>query len=77
MNTETLADSKIGQFLLRRIAAIMESRLRYRFFSPMPILQAADIYPGLSVLELGCGTGFFTLPAAPFVCKNNPKTSPF
>ncbi len=42
----------------------MESRLRYRFFGPMPILRAAGIPPGGSVLEVGCGTGFFTLPAA-------------
>jgi ubiquinone/menaquinone biosynthesis C-methylase UbiE len=64
MNTEAFTNSKIGQFFLRLIAAIMESRLRYRFFGPLPILQGAGIRPGQIVLELGCGTGFFTLPAA-------------
>jgi ubiquinone/menaquinone biosynthesis C-methylase UbiE len=42
----------------------MESRLRYRFFGPMATLRSADILPGQFVLEVGCGTGFFTLPAA-------------
>jgi ubiquinone/menaquinone biosynthesis C-methylase UbiE len=42
----------------------MESRFRYRFFGPMNILRGADIQPGQNVLEVGCGTGYFTLPAA-------------
>ncbi len=42
----------------------MESRLRYRCFGPADILQGAGILPGQTVLEVGCGTGFFTVPAA-------------
>jgi len=49
---------------MRVMAAVMESRVRYRFFGPAHILQGSDIQPGQSVLEIGCGTGFFTLPAA-------------
>lgn len=64
MNTEEFAHTRIGQIFVRTMAAIMESRLRYRFFGPRRILQGADIQPGQAVLELGCGTGFFTLPAA-------------
>jgi ubiquinone/menaquinone biosynthesis C-methylase UbiE len=64
MNTEAIANSKIGQLFIRTMAAVMESRLRYRFFGPLHILQGADIHPGQAVLELGCGTGFFTLTAA-------------
>ena len=64
MNIETFANTKIGQVFIRIMAAIMESRLRYRFFGPTRILQGADIHPGQTVLELGCGTGFFTLPTA-------------
>lgn len=45
----------------------MESRFRYRFFSPMKILQGAEIYHGQTVLEVGCGTGFYTLPAAQLI----------
>ena len=42
----------------------MESRFRYRFFGPMTILQGADIQTGQTVLEVGCGTGFYTVAAA-------------
>jgi ubiquinone/menaquinone biosynthesis C-methylase UbiE len=61
---QALADSKIGQLWIRGLAAAMESRFRYRFFGPMKILRGADIHPGQTVLEVGCGTGFFTIPAA-------------
>ncbi|MBN1849475.1 MAG: class I SAM-dependent methyltransferase [Deltaproteobacteria bacterium] len=64
MNTETFANTKFGRIFIRIMAAIMESRFRYRFFGPTRILQGADIEPGQTVLEVGCGTGFFTLPAA-------------
>jgi ubiquinone/menaquinone biosynthesis C-methylase UbiE len=64
MNTEAFASSKIGQLFIRSMAAVMESRFRYRFFGPMQILRAADIQPGQTVLEVGCGTGFFTIAAA-------------
>jgi ubiquinone/menaquinone biosynthesis C-methylase UbiE len=67
MNTEALSNSKVGQLFIRIIAAIMESRFRYRFFGPMHVLQGADIHPGQKVLELGCGTGFFTIPAAQLI----------
>ena len=67
MNSETFANSKIGQLFIRAIAAVMESRLRYRFFGPMQILQGADIHPGQTVLEVGCGTGFFTITAAQLI----------
>ena len=42
----------------------MESRLRHWLFDPKKTLRDADVKPGQTVLEVGCGTGFFTLPAA-------------
>jgi ubiquinone/menaquinone biosynthesis C-methylase UbiE len=61
---QALGDFKIGQLWIRGLAAAMESRFRYRFFGPMHILRGADIHPEQTVLEVGCGTGFFTIPAA-------------
>jgi ubiquinone/menaquinone biosynthesis C-methylase UbiE len=64
MNTETLARSAIGKLFIRLMAMVMESRFRYRFFSPTYILHGVDNLNGQSVLEIGCGTGFFTIPVA-------------
>ena len=64
MNTETIDHTKIGRGFVRIMAAIMESRFRYHFFGPTRILQGAEIRPGQAILEVGCGTGFFTLPIA-------------
>jgi len=70
MKTEAFADSKFGQLFIRILAAAMESRFRYRFFSPMQILQGADVHPGQTVLEVGCGTGYFTVTAAQLIGDN-------
>ncbi len=42
----------------------MGSRARRWLFNPMKTLRGADIQPRQTVLEVGCGTGFFTIPAA-------------
>ena len=42
----------------------MDSRFRYRFFKPANTLMGVDNLPQHAVLEVGCGTGFFTIPAA-------------
>ncbi len=64
MRTETLAQSALGKLFIRLVAAGMESRFRYRFFAPARVLGGSDIAPGQTVLEIGCGTGYFTIPAA-------------
>ncbi len=63
MNTEALAHTWRAT-IIRIMASMMESRLRYRLFGPSQILRGADIHPGQTILELGCGTGFFSLAAA-------------
>jgi demethylmenaquinone methyltransferase/2-methoxy-6-polyprenyl-1,4-benzoquinol methylase len=67
MNTEALGNSWIGRLFIRFIAMIMESRLRYRFWGPRKILEGAGIQSGMKVLEVGCGTGYFTLPASELI----------
>ncbi|SYZ72053.1 conserved hypothetical protein [Candidatus Zixiibacteriota bacterium] len=75
MNTETFAKTKVGKVALKILGAVMESRFRYRFFGPARILAAADIQPGRSVLEIGCGTGYFTVPAAGMVGERGSLTA--
>jgi ubiquinone/menaquinone biosynthesis C-methylase UbiE len=60
-------DSPTARFLFGLIAPVMESRLRRRFFDPVRALKAAGIQLEQEVLEVGCGTGFFTIPAAELV----------
>ena len=45
----------------------MGSRLRQWLMNPVKTLRGANIQPGQTVLEVGCGTWFFTLPAAKLI----------
>ena len=67
MDLEALAGTRLGKLVVRALAAVMESRFRYRFFGPEKILAGADVQPGQVILEIGCGTGYFTLPLAKLV----------
>jgi len=64
MNTESLVSSPIGKLFAKVLATAMESRFRYRFFGPTNTLEGVDGLEGRAVLEVGCGTGYFTIPAA-------------
>jgi protein-L-isoaspartate O-methyltransferase len=67
MKKESFADSLAAHFLFRLIALVMESPLRRKFFNPVKALKGAGIHSGQEVLEVGPGTGFFTVPAAELV----------
>jgi ubiquinone/menaquinone biosynthesis C-methylase UbiE len=70
MNTEKLERTTLGKIFVRAMALIMESRFRYKFFGPQKILESAGIHQGMRVLEIGCGTGFFTIPAGRMLGNN-------
>ena len=67
MGIEAFAGTTFGKLYIKFIAAAIESRFRYRFFEPKRILQGIDNLIGQEVLEIGCGTGFFTIPAAQMI----------
>jgi len=59
--------SKMGRFVFKKLLAILESPLRYRFNNPEKLVKASGIKSGQTVLEVGCGSGFFTVSASEMV----------
>ena len=67
MNTEDLGNSKILNLLFKPAGSMMGSGARRWLMNPVKTLQGAGIQPGQTVLEVGCGTGFFTIQAAKLI----------
>lgn len=67
MKTEDLGESKILNAVFKPAGAMMGSKLRGWLADPVKTLQSAEIEHGQTVLEVGCGTGFFTIPAAKLI----------
>ncbi len=57
----------MSNFSFRIIALIHDNPIRSIFCDPYRLLEAAGLKRGQKVLEVGCGSGFFTIPAARMV----------
>ncbi len=67
MDTEKLGQSRFLNIFFKPAGASMESRLRGWLMPPERTLLGAGVAPGQTVLEVGCGTGFFTIGAAEMI----------
>ena len=55
------------KFMHPFMSFVMDSPLRRKLNNPVKTLEAAGVQSGQEVLEVGCGTGFFTINAAKLV----------
>lgn len=67
MDTLKLGQSRIINFLAGLGGLSMGSRLRRWLQDPRKILAGANIAAGQTIVEVGCGPGFFTLDAAEMI----------
>jgi len=67
MNTEQLGQSRFLNILFKPAGRLMEHQLRRWLMPPKKTLSGAGVNSGQTVLEVGCGTGFFTLAAAELI----------
>ena len=67
MKTEDLGNSKLLNLLFKPAGIMMGSRLREWLMDPAKTLLMANVQPSQNILEVGCGTGFFTIPAAKMI----------
>lgn len=65
----TSKSEKMPNFAFKIMSLIHDNPLLWIFKDPFKSLKAAGLKSGQTVLEIGCGPGFFTIPAAKIVGK--------
>jgi len=60
-------DSPLLKFIYKNMGCFLDNPIRRWFNDPVKKIKAAGIRSGMDVLEVGCGSGYFTFPAAKLV----------
>lgn len=60
-------DSPMLKFVYKNMSYFLDNPIRRWFNDPVKKIKAAGIRSGMDVLEVGCGSGYFTIPAAELV----------
>jgi ubiquinone/menaquinone biosynthesis C-methylase UbiE len=64
-----MSNTQYSNWAFRLMSIIHDNPLRRRFDNPFKTLKSAGLKPGQTALEIGCGPGFFTIPAAKIVTE--------
>ena len=60
-------DSPLLKLVYRNMGVFLDNPIRRWLNDPVKTLEAAEIRSGMDVLEVGCGSGYFTVPAAEMI----------
>jgi len=60
-------DSPLLRFIYNNMSVFLNHPIRRMFNDPVKKIKAAGIHTGMCGLEVGCGSGYFTIPAAELV----------
>lgn len=60
-------DSPLLKLVYRNMGFFLDNTIRRWLNDPVKTLEAAGIRSGMDVLEVGCGSGYFTVPAAEMI----------
>lgn len=60
-------DSPMLKFIYKNMCHFLDNPLRRWFNDPVKTIRAAGVRPGMDVLEVGCGSGYFTIPTAELI----------
>ena len=66
-NKMLTGNSKVGNFVYRKMFESLDSKIRYKKYHPVKALKAANVEKADKILEIGCGSGYYTIPAASMI----------
>lgn len=66
-NKMLTGNSKVGNFVYRKMFESLDKKVRYQKYNPEKALKAANVEQADKILEVGCGSGYYTIPAASMI----------